>query len=120
MCFPTEGWKNISTFLRTQCCCPTQNVVSHLLGLKLHSGTSKKIDRSRWTGTSCFVFEFSSYNLRPRMWDFVPRDRIVQRTYSKRLPIHGTLEVSAVKWCPFQESCKSTTCYTNVMILILL
>ena len=52
--------------------------------------------------------------------DFVPRDRIVQRAYSKRLPIHGILEVSALKWCPFQGSCKSTTCYTNAMILILL
>ena len=120
MCFPTEVWKSISTFLRIQCCCCTQNIVSHLLRRKLHSWTSKQIDRSRWTGTSCFVLEFSLCNLRSSTWDFVPCDRNVQRTYSKLLRIHGILEVSDLTWCPFQESCKSSTCEINVMILILL
>ena len=35
--------------------------------------------RSRWTGTSSFVSEVPLCNLRPTMYDFLPRDRIGQR-----------------------------------------
>ena len=40
-----------------------------------------KQNRSRWTGTSCIVWEVPLCNLLTSKCEFVPRDRIVQRAY---------------------------------------
>ena len=46
-----------------------------LVGMQVAQWDAQNKDRSRWTGTSCFVLEVPQRNLRLGMCDFVPRDK---------------------------------------------
>ena len=67
---------------------------------------------SRWTGMNCIVLEVPLHNyLLTSMCDFVPCDRIVQRTHS--LSFSCFLHVKQLAFCPPSKFCRM---FSNIFL----
>ena len=70
--------------------------------------------RSRWTCKNCIVLEVPLFNyLLTSMCDFVPCDRIVQRTHS--LSFRWFLHVKQLAFCPPSKFCRM---FSNIFCII--